>query len=458
MLRLFQRTFLALAMAGMVHSASAFSLTGPFATWETAALGYSPGGVGFDIGGPMNLGEGYRWNVKTMTYGFTKSFQDYFGQRGIDEVNKAFAILNGLPPVSRMSQTLSEFPQDTRGINMQAFSLGLFDLKTEALGLLINQLGVADSTRYVWTLRSRATPAGATNYVVVMRNFDPVTWNPSPYVNGVLYTYTIGEFGPVVRFTDAVESTVDPLALGFNTASHIDLNGNINIPAGYFPGVYYTGLTRDDVGGLRYLLSKKLLNVENLPTNIIGGASSPWMPVGVLATNTIVRIAMRPGVDKIAFKQLKYYGFFPGFTNVYTDVYVVNGHSFSQRVQDVQILQPDIVFTAGDFGVDGNGGIPFLTSRTPAAAWANNSNIQDNTPAVGEVDGPGVVQPTIIIGFSNVGPYLANSFPGFMNQFNPASSFGGWAAFDGSANPPFIFPNGASIQDLQNSILNGGGL
>jgi hypothetical protein len=28
-------------------------------------------------------------------------------------------------------------------------------------------------------------------YYVIMRNFDPIMYTPSPYVNGVLYTYQI---------------------------------------------------------------------------------------------------------------------------------------------------------------------------------------------------------------------------------------------------------------------------
>ena len=61
----------------------------------------------------MNLGEEYRWNERTITYGFDKSFMDYFGQKGVAEVNKAVAILNNLPPFSSMSASLNEFPTDS---------------------------------------------------------------------------------------------------------------------------------------------------------------------------------------------------------------------------------------------------------------------------------------------------------------------------------------------------------
>src|SRR5262249_48087172 len=130
MLRYFQKMFLALAVAGAVHSAQAFSLLGPFATWQVGEIGYNT--FGFDIGGPMNLGEEYRWNIRTVTYGFDESFLNYFGQQGADAINKAIAILNSLPAFSKMSTNLSEFPTDTRRVNYRASALGLQDLKSAA--------------------------------------------------------------------------------------------------------------------------------------------------------------------------------------------------------------------------------------------------------------------------------------------------------------------------------------
>ena len=53
--RFFQRSFLALALAGSLQSASAFSLLGPAAGWEVPAIAYMLPG---DIGGPMLITEG----------------------------------------------------------------------------------------------------------------------------------------------------------------------------------------------------------------------------------------------------------------------------------------------------------------------------------------------------------------------------------------------------------------
>jgi hypothetical protein len=460
----FLRTLLpVLAITGAVTSASAFALLGPYATWETPALSYNIGGV--DVGGPMNLGEGYRWNIKTITYGFSKSFQDYFGQRGITEVNKAIAILNNLPPVSRMSASLSEFPLDTRQANYQAGALGLFDLKSVALGHLIEEFGLADPERYVWTLRNRfVTPAPVTNYVVIMRNFDPVTWAPTPYVNGILYTYSIIEYGPPLPYTDASESTVDPLALGWNSIAGIAGSGN-PAPSSYFTtGLFFTGLTRDDVGGIRYLLRRSNLNVESLLPNTTGAqAPSAWSPLGAGSggTNTFVNTALRPGVDKVLFRQLPYYGIFLGFTNTWTDTYVnpTNGLLSTQRVQRILPAgsQPDIVFDAGDLGVDGTTGEPFLTRLTDTSGWANNSATNNPTFATAEVDGPGVIQPPIVIAFTTIGPTLLNTFPTSMDQASASILFGGWAAIDGTTNAPFIFPNGRTTLQLEQQILSAAG-
>ena len=71
MRRTFLATVLVLAALGIVKSAWGFSLLGPYATWETPQLSYNIGGI--DVGGPMNLGEGYRWNQKVITYGFDKA-------------------------------------------------------------------------------------------------------------------------------------------------------------------------------------------------------------------------------------------------------------------------------------------------------------------------------------------------------------------------------------------------
>lgn len=70
-----------------------------------------------NIGGPMALGEEYRWNMPIITYGFDKSFLDYFGRPGVDAVEAAIQVINDLPPASgnlltiiRSTQLVSTMP------------------------------------------------------------------------------------------------------------------------------------------------------------------------------------------------------------------------------------------------------------------------------------------------------------------------------------------------------------
>lgn len=254
--------------------ASAFSLLGEPEAWQTPALGYDP--TGTDIGAPKNLGEEYRWNVPIITYGYDLPFLNYFGSPGVQAVERAIAILNSLPPVSTLSQDLREFPlldengeptqfMEARRVNPEAQAMQLVDLKTVALSLLVEELGLAAPERWVWALRDRKTfggPPPETNYLVIMRNFDPVTYEPSYFVNGIRYTYTVREFENPT-FADAVENIpVDPRFPPFNSVAGIS-GGLLN--TGLDAGVFYTYLTRDDIGGLRYIYHPNNINFEPFP-------------------------------------------------------------------------------------------------------------------------------------------------------------------------------------------------
>src|SRR5262245_22718762 len=139
-MRVFKIIFLTLVIVGTAGSGPAFSPGGPFDTWQTPAIGYNP--LNTDLMGPMNLGEEYRWNIKTITYAFDPSFINYFGKKGVDEVNRAVAIMNNLPAMSTLSSNLNEFPLDTQHVNFQASALGLVDLRSVALGFLVEQMGL----------------------------------------------------------------------------------------------------------------------------------------------------------------------------------------------------------------------------------------------------------------------------------------------------------------------------
>jgi hypothetical protein len=465
MLRPIQKLLLTLAAGGLVCSASAFSLLGPLdATFQVVRIGYNP--LGFDIGGPMNLAEEYRWNLKIINYGFDPSFLNYFGSQGSNALAQAVAVLNNLPAFSKMSSNLTEFPTDVQRFNFEAQALRLIDLKTWALSALMEETGLAASERYVWCLRDRRDIGATTFYTVIKRNFDPVTLAPSSYVNGTLYTYGIVEFPSPPSpqpWADAVELRADPLAPAFTTV--VSLLDDIFRPTS--SGEFFPQPSRDEIGGLRYIYRKNNYNVEDLVPNstggsIGGGGSSPWTIVGTggtNATNLVVSLALRPGIDKFQFKQVRYdsvLGFFTTVTNTYQDSYVTNFHLVTQSISRT-LTTPDLIFAAGDPGLDA-GGVPVLMFRTTAGppSWTNNAALNTLAPApFGPTAGPGVIQPTVIISFSKLGPWIQNATPNFLDELDFNTRGFVWASYDGTTNEPVLYPIGTSIQDLEAAVLGG---
>jgi len=297
-----------------LQTAWGFALLGPVAeppgpggnglavgdTWQTVTLTYNPL-VDWDTAriGPKNLGEEYRRNTPVMYYAFDANYSRFFGSNGEVAVEQAFDILNSLTNVDNYSPSLTEFPMNSQSVNYTAQGAGLKDVKSMTLHLMIEQMGLINPVRYVWTLHSRevlpggSCTAGNVEYEVVQRNFD-ITASPlnqlqySSYVNGTLYSYIIAEycsaqfspFFPDVALADAVEFPVDPLASVFTPVAADGgwLIANPAVPPfqppiftsdALFPfgfglavGGFYTGLTRDDVAGLRYLMSTNTVNFE----------------------------------------------------------------------------------------------------------------------------------------------------------------------------------------------------
>jgi hypothetical protein len=256
------------------QSAFGFALIGPIpptgtpdSTFQVPAIGY---GVGGDLGTPKDVKEEYRRNTPVLYYAFDSSFFGYFREHGMAEADKAMAMYNSVGKVSSYSQELTEFPQDSRRENFRAQAAGLLDLKSYTMGLLTEQLGFFEPTRWVWALHARAhltpgppCPANMV-YTVYQRNFSIVppgedTYPTTSYVNGVLYSYDIQEFcAGVVPLADAVEFPVDPLSSPFSAVADYVSLWYEGLPFGGF----YTSLTRDDVAGLRYLISTNNLNNE----------------------------------------------------------------------------------------------------------------------------------------------------------------------------------------------------
>lgn len=317
MSKLFKQLGLLLGLVFTVQSAWSFSLLGPQEeNYQVAALGYEAPNFGFTYppaNWVKNLDDEYRLNTKVIYYSYDAEFTSYFGSNGIAAVDAAFEILNNLTNVSDYSADLTEFPLESKSVNYTAQALNLFDLKSYALQEIVSRYGLATPDHFTWTLRNRALPPNAQcpefSYSVIQRNFDPITWEPTAYVNGNLFTYQIIELCPDTDVASAEEVLVDPLAtIGSAVASQA-----------LFLGDFYRGLTRDDVGGMRYMLSTNNINWETSPTNAF-----------VRATNTSQAVLLFPSNLQLFAEQsltndgAELEGLYPGLDVTGTSNYFVN--------------------------------------------------------------------------------------------------------------------------------------
>ncbi len=531
MIRLFPIFGLVAALLVSAGRVCGFAVLGQQEEWMRAELTYftddDSDGV-IDIGGPKNLGDEYRWHSPVFTYALDLGFVNYFGSEGIRAVDAAFQILNNLPPASQMSELLSEFPNDTRRFNGTASALGVADLKTFVLSYALSSLGVGAAERWVYTLRDRFVRDTTPFYTVIQRNFDPVTLNPSLYVNGQLYSYSVQQVSTDPDRWDATERPVLPGIPSFSTVASF-MNGHQGLP----DGVFVTGLTREDVGAWRYLYSPYNYNYTILPTNILSSlrplsenpeittnspgvfidpnsllsiVTSAWdLPGSILffgGSNNISSTNLnfngpawglpgniafftngtpgtgggstdgsvigpnsvdgnsgkvRGGIDKIVFVRVPYdsvVGVIPGIPNVrYQDRFVVNGQIRTQTVQRV-ISVPDLLISAADIGT--RDGVPIRSFiNEDASRWDNylrnyySTNTLVSPPLTGleSVVGPGSVQTPIFLTINKLGAFtIQREGPG--GGALPAT----WGWFDGSTNPPVVFPVGSSLRDLEITV------
>ena len=182
---------------------AAFALLGPDEPWMEKTNGFKQDSVitpgisvqPADIGGPMDIANEYRWNVPVVTYGFDQSFLNYFGTNGVAAVKSAIQIFNNLPLASQI--VLTNFPYAAQGTNYTAQFCSLIDLKSTTLSLLLEQMGLAQPTRHIFSLKQwtpeflPAPPfydqnsqnswiSWAVPDYIVWRNFDPQKARPQP--------------------------------------------------------------------------------------------------------------------------------------------------------------------------------------------------------------------------------------------------------------------------------------
>ncbi len=387
-----------------------------------------------DIGGPMDIGDGYRWSVPVVTYGFDESFLDYFGTNGVAAVEGAIQILNDLPPASDI--VLTNYPTQAQQINYVAQAQNLYDLKSMTLALLLEQMGLAQPTRFIYVVRqidptvmypgnpflvSQFWGQGGISNQIVLRNFDPETLEPSTYVNDQLYYgQLLISLWPdqTVKYVIPYPISVNPIVSGLAVADWLWVPS-----AGYF----FNGLTRDDVGGLRYLLSPENINYETLLRSV-HPIKRDWHD---RHEPPFVNSAWRPGIDKIAFVPQPVNSrsdrFLPA-TYRFNDAYIKNGTVMCQQVERL-VTQPDILFCAADTGAN-KPYTPFFL-RTGTTNWLNNAVLNGSTNG----EGPGVIQGPIKITFHKLGPGVET---GIYGTFVGNAS---WASFDGSTNLPVAYPS-----------------
>lgn len=371
----------------------------------------------------MEIGQGYRWNVPVVTYAFDQSIIDYFGSNGVAAVEQAIAILNELPPASQIA--LTNFPEQGIRDNYLAESGRYYDLKSATLALLLDQMGLGAPTRNVFDLRrfdpiflthgdQASWPAGTIPELIIERNFDPEMLAANQSVNGVLYT---GEVRPAGSGWDVIEFVVDPLEPAFTSIADLLTMAR--------PGLFGPGLTRDDVGGLRYLFSTNTVNFETLLSDVHGRGTNAGNFVG---------LALRPGVEKVTFVPQQYdsvSGQSVPITNQFTDTFITNNTKMHQLLERV-ITQPDFLFSLGDSGAE----FGYTTSGT--SNWWNSAVVAGTTNQLG----PGVIRPPVKIAFDKRGPNVesADGFLAFVNVDEIR-----WGSFDGSPNPLTAYPEGANF-------------
>ena len=493
-----QKLFVIASLLVGAEHLRAFSLLGPNPPWQTTRLDYQPVSPGARIiGGPMNINEEYRWNVPILFYGYSPEFLSYFGQKGVEAIEEAVAIMKALPSMETVN--LDDYQLESGRINLRAQALGLTDIKSAALSLILQIRGLADPTRYVFTLRNRYVVENIPFYHVIKRNFDPVTLRPSSYINGTLWTYNgfvegdgwtaVGSF-PVDPLERLLPRTLPVVAYRYSASGL-----SSDVPDGF----YWTQLTRDDIGGLKHIYRSSNFNPENSIPGVTGGSAAAIVdpnagqqPVGlfpggtdftdfpgviidpresptdfpIISTNTLpvgppapdavgvaAPAAVRGGIDYIGMERSDYDAllgvYFEPREYRYNETILTNNR-IAFRSLTRTVTQPDIIFDARDLqGGDGTEGW-FIWGITSAEGWLNSDALDGIT---GDDYGPGVITPSFRISFNTAGAAYLNS----PSPFIGVSEEDGirlliWGSFDGSTNDPVVFPVGTSILDLERRV------
>ena len=343
--------------AARAYSPGGNVTTPPDNAFETVPNGYNPDLYLYPFDnldtGPRNVGEAYRINTPVIYYTYDASFYGYFGTNGEAAIDQAFLILNNTFTytnsiatnsigVDGYSAQVQEFPDISQHINTTALGLELTDLKSEALAMMMPQLGLVEPDHYVWTLRNVNPTGGSPGgkcpddavFEVIQRNFGIVPGNTIPpyssYINDELYSYEIQiatNCTPVAGGAPWVFLAV-PFPAQTPFPSGLPQTGTAVASGELALGGFYTGLTRDDAAGLRYLLTTNIVNFETPAPGALLLATNP-APIVILTSSNLYTLLETAQTTDPALLP----GLFPGLivassTNYYTTVLVTNYVSY----------------------------------------------------------------------------------------------------------------------------------
>jgi len=312
------------------------------------------------------------------------------------------------------------------------------------------------------------TPYLATNYVTTFANVvtNYSTNNTTAIIQTVMTTRLTGAPypSPLVLKTNYQKVVLTNVVSG---SYYFVPNFGTNLCGS---GIIYTGLT--NVIYVTNLLTGTSTNLLGIAPTIAGTNTTEFYSQSLITWYTnytyvayqvncsqVANAAgLYQGIDKMQFIRVDYDSLlgqtFTPITNGFSMVAITNGQTMAQHFDRV-VTAPDIVLDAQDLTA-GNGGIPVVGTYQLTVPNFDQGNILPG------LAGPGVINPITQITFDKVGNVFfngplaiyglgTNAFFG-LNQLSQYQVLA-YGSFDGSTNQPVVYPNGSSIENLQNQLL-----
>ena len=157
----------------------------------------------------------------------------------------ASSIKTNYPPAAHDEINLWNYPTRPDKFHARAYNDRILDLKSYAISELFGYMGLGSPEDTAYQLEFGS---------VVLRNWDPISYGPSKYVNGSLLSWVVN------GGTNALPFPVDITSRLRHWQVQVIIDLRLNA------GRFIENATRDD-RGLRYLYRKDNFNIENLPPN-----------------------------------------------------------------------------------------------------------------------------------------------------------------------------------------------